>query len=761
MKFTSTPLLLTSLAALSSTALSAPLPIPSDPNHLDVIPRSPNPGDEFESPRIGSGVGSPLLGGGGGGGGGDGSWGRGDGTRFGVGGKGRAWTLKRQLPTAPIPSTPPTPNFATPSVSSSDTIPTSVPMTPQAAQSSLVSAQSATKGLTNDAGVSTDSLGSGAPGAVGGIVGLTGGLGLGGAVPFTGSLTGGLPVGQVTGLVGGLGGTNPLGQVTGPVGGLGSGSRLPLGQVGGLVNGLGSTNPLGQLSGLADGLPLGQIAGSANGLLLGSQVSGLVGGLANVAGQGAPHGQGTGLVGSTLPLGQVTGSVGGLTSNTPLEPLVDDIASNPTGILRGVNGLLGGSASNTLTGLSGTLGSIAQNPVAGIPGAVSGLGYSLPLSSLGANGIASGQGLANGQQTLLSATNNISASGAATQASGVVGTIVKDLGDGTYLLSSGQVVKLPLNANQALSNGSPLDVDQMQQQVAQQAPPPAQTQGLPSAADLAAQGLRSIQVNGRMYILNSLGQIVTALPLVGNQLSSAQQTIEPLLNYNQTPATSSSSGDGDESNPDDQWASQDWGENYPSAAAARNDNENDGDNSLPSPSASTKMNPKAFGDGDEDEKNDNEQNQDQGEGWELYQDGQLWNPLSNTPDATDLVAQAISGSEPSSASMRIHGVPDPSSDGDDDLKWGRQRLYSAPASVPTATQTSTYIPTASSTDWFSATATPTTMASPTDGSDLDSWGEWVSATVTASATMSAAASGATMTGAVGSEMVPQASSGLA
>ncbi|WRT68819.1 uncharacterized protein IL334_005799 [Kwoniella shivajii] len=630
MKFSTTPILLTSLALSSSAAFGAPLPpVPgfngngNTKSTLDVGGgRSPNPDDYSDSPRMPN-PNSPLLGVDLGGninalqlnvgdgvnkiGSGDGGLGLGLGVNgglglgglIGFGGKGRP--NKRQLPPIPSPTNPMIPSTAN--------IPTSVPMIAQSAQSGLTVDQ--VTGLAQ--GLDTQSQ---VAGQLGGVAGQAGGL-VGG---ITAQGLNGLPI--VEGLTNGL-----------PVQGL-------VGTVGGLTNGLPLQGLVGTVGGLTNGLPVqGLVGGLTNGF------TGTLGGLTNGS-----------------PIQGLANTVGGLTNNLPLQGLSSTVGSLANGLpLSGLTGTVGGLANGLpLQGLTGTVGSLTNNlPLQGLTGTVGSLTNGLPLQSL-ANGTPL-QGLAGNLQSLtnslptqaLASTAQVAANpGTLTQsvdtpmesvtsvAQGVtsssLGNIVGNLGSNTYLLSSGQILKLASD----LAPSTPLN------------------------------DLHPVEIEGRMYILNSANQVVGTMT-------------SPTIGLYSDPSF------------------------------------------IPS--------------------------EDKEEGSNPYSGG--YTPLADQPDAFDLVASQMSGSEPSSTFIGSN-----SAGGAASVQGSLQGLNGSrmTTSQPVPTSTSALgLPTAAITDVPTGAITTNIPTAAITATPTEGWGEWVTAAPTAMPTID------NQDGAVGSAMIPQTSSGLA
>ncbi|WWD06561.1 hypothetical protein V865_004654 [Kwoniella europaea PYCC6329] len=155
-------------------------------------------------------------------------------------------------------------------------------------------------------------------------------------------------------------------------------------------------------------------------------------------------------------------------------------------------------------------------------------------------------------------------------------------------------------------------------------------------------------------------------------------------------------------------------------------------------------------------------------------------PLASQPDAIDLVAQSMKGYEPpksylsSSSSTSTPSAGDGAiQDGIDtdteslsqvipqpDSTWGQmtgsRMTTSLPIPIPTDPITAIATATPTSAITITSTATATATLTPAEG-----WGEWVTGVPTALPTTYGNLNGDWDDGAVGSEMVPQTSSGLA
>ncbi|WVW79151.1 hypothetical protein I302_101117 [Kwoniella bestiolae CBS 10118] len=694
MKFSTTPILLTSLALSSTASFGAPLPPVPGANTaangvLDIGTssklRSPNPNSEEykESPRP---EGSPLLGlnvdlsrygngngnsngqnGGNGYTAGNGGLGLdvnlgSNGGLIGIGGMGRP--NKRQLPSVPSASNPTIPtNAGVP-------IPTSVPMVPQAAKSGLDVADVtglpqgvAAQGINGAAAQASGLLG-GVTGQATGLLGGVTGQGIGG-LPLVGGLLGGNPIQGLTGLTNGL----PLQGLTGGIGGVTSGLPLGsvLGGVGGLTGGLPLQGLTSTVGGLTNGLPIQGLTSTVGGLTNDLPLQGLtstVGGLAN-----------------GLPLQGLTGTVGGLTNGLPIAGLTNTVGGLTSALpLQGLTGTLNGLTSNLpLQGVTSTVGGLTKGlPVQGLTSTVSGLTSNGPLVGLTqpVTGLVGSLNVNNPSGTI----NNLSqdVSGAAGQVantastgSPALGNIVQSLGSNTYLLSTGQILRLASDST-------------------------------PSTAAPVLNGLRTIEVEGKIYIINPLGQLVGTLTSPSSTVGLYSDTTP-----NEDNVTQQDNGDGAQDN----------------------------------------------------------------DGWNSPIPGLL--PLSSQPDAIDLVASQMRGYEPpksylsaspSSTSPDTGSVEAAGTAQDDTLSqtipqpdstWGQMTGSRMTTSLPTSNLG--IVPTATSTLVAAITASATATLTPAEG-----WGEWVTGTPTALPT---AFNGGDWTGnddgAVGSEMVPQTSSGLA
>ncbi|WWC91461.1 uncharacterized protein L201_006407 [Kwoniella dendrophila CBS 6074] len=721
MKFSTTPILLTSLALSSTATFGAPLP-PVPNSKFTSSPslngntnnsknlglgnsRSPNPDDYQDSPKIGGNNNvSPLLGVGVGlnalslgninidtkpnsknsntnsnpnsnpnnGLGLDVGLGNG---LIGIGGMGRP--NKRQLPQIPSPSNP--------TIPTNGVIPTSVPMIPQTAKSGLDVA--GVTGLPQGQGLDSTVNGLGVNSLQPNQVISTASSGLNG-LPLVGNIASSLPLQGLTGTLGGLTNGLPLQGLTGTVGGLTNG--LPLqgltGTVGGLTNGLplqGLTNTVG---GLTNGLPLQGVTGTLGGLTNGLPLQGLTGTLGGLT--------------NGLPLQGLTNTVGGLTNGLPLQ-----------GTLNGLTGNL------PLQGLTGTVGSLTNGlPLQGLTGTVQGLAANGPLSSVTQpiNGIV-GSLSANDptaavnslSQGVTSTASNVAGQAPNTPA---LGNIVQSLGQNTYLLSSGQILRLASDISGMSGTGSTT------------AP--------------ALNGLRSIEVEGKMYIINPAGQLVGTLTLPATSTiglyQDQNQDSDPLSFIDNNQSQSNSQYD-----LDDGWNS----------------------NNNPYPNL----------------------------------DNQGLLPLSSQPDATELVAQSMQGYEPNksylSSSSSTYTPENTSAYQDDtqnqgvldvppqpDQTWGQMTGSRMTTGIPTpiAEVTSSdssmwggMIPTATSTTisdllqpTAAITAIPTASSISATGTPAEGWGEWVTGGVP-TALPTAYWNNDIDDGAIGSAMVPQTSSGLA
>ncbi|WVR09241.1 hypothetical protein IAU60_006305 [Kwoniella sp. DSM 27419] len=696
MKFTTNSLILTSLA-FSSASLAAPLPpLPNSSafaNNLDVS-KSPKVDDydvanspSFPSPNPagagpgdgGAGASSPLIGldlgqvGGAGRG-----LGVDVGGLLGVGDR----RARRQLPAIPSPTNP------VPPINAQAQVPTSVPMSSQPAQSGDGGqveqiAEQGVDGLTGQ----VQGLGLGpAQGAAQAVPGLAG-------VGLLGGLVNGLPVQGMSGLTGGL----PLGVVGGTLGGLTNG--LPLqgltNTAGGLTSGLPVQGLTGTLGGLTSGLPLqgitGTVAGLTNGLPL-QPLTGTLGGLT-----------------AGLPLQGVTGTVAGLTNSLPLQGLAGTLGGLTAGLpLQGVAGIL-----QTPTGATGSLAGLSQ-PVQGVLGSLS----SDPSQAAQALAGTVDPAAAGDAQKLLSTASiplNLPSGSGAAPVSAL--DEIKSLGGGTYLLSSGQVVKLASDSPSMVASTTP----------AAPSVPLGQLPGAGAASPVMnsmTSALRTVNIQGRLYILNSLGQVVGTLPANG--------------------LTGSFYSD-------------------PSGAPADPDAD-------------------VSGDGSEGDTGPSDRGSEADPGSATGPDDGPWQPpsglvpLADQPDATDLIASSMSGVEGGSPfpTYGTNQAGDNSSTEKSNAQKPGGPRYASGAGSRTTTVAG-YYPTASATTSNTAAATASATATGSVATEDQSPGSWYgtapfpTAIATASATVTASATAtetdwdqwAEPTGAVGGDMVPQLSSGLA